>query len=124
MSIQIKRIYEPVQDSDGLRILVDRIWPRGMSKEHARLDDWMKSVTPSPELRKWFNHEPAKFTRFQEAYQKELSEDEAKQRGVETLMKLSRTQPVTLLYAAKSPTCNHALVLLDFIKNKENSDDD
>jgi Uncharacterized conserved protein len=118
MSIQIKRIYEPVQDSDGLRILIDRIWPRGMSKERARLDDWMKSVTPSPELRKWFNHEPTKFARFQEAYQKELSEDEEKQRGVATLSKLSRTQTVTLLYAAKSPTCNHALVLLDFVKKQ------
>ncbi|MCO7125404.1 DUF488 domain-containing protein [Sporolactobacillus shoreicorticis] len=123
MTIQIKQIYEPVQDSDGLRILVDRMWPRGISKERARLDDWMKSVTPSPELRKWFNHEPAKFARFQEAYQKELSEDEEKQHGVEKLIKLSRTQTVTLLYAAKSPTCNHALVLVVFIKSKENRHD-
>ncbi|MCO7175753.1 DUF488 domain-containing protein [Sporolactobacillus kofuensis] len=118
MSIQIKRIYEPVQDSDGLRMLIDRIWPRGISKERAHLDDWMKSVTPSPELRKWFNHEPSKFARFQEAYQKELTEDEEKQRGVETIMKLSHTKTVTLLYAAKSPTCNHACVLLEFIKKQ------
>jgi uncharacterized protein YeaO (DUF488 family) len=115
MSIQMKRIYEPVQDSDGLRILVDRIWPRGMSKERACLDDWMKSVTPSPELRKWFNHEPAKFARFQEAYLKELAEDEEKQRGVDRLIKLGRTQMVTLLYSAKDSECNHAIVLLHYL---------
>ncbi|MCL1631640.1 DUF488 family protein [Sporolactobacillus sp. CPB3-1] len=115
MSVRIKRIYESVQRSDGRRILVDRIWPRGMSKERARIDDWMKSVAPGPELRKWFTHEPAKFAHFQEAYQKELFEDEEKQRSVDQIIQLGRTQTVTLLYAAKSPTCNHAWVLLQFI---------
>lgn len=118
----IKRIYEPAQENDGLRILVDRLWPRGISKARAHLDEWMKSVAPSSELRKQFNHKPERFAEFERAYRREFAEDKEKQQAAAQLIGWSHTQNVTLLYAAKDPDCNHALVLLRYLDEKEASE--
>lgn len=110
---QIKRIYEKPSSEDGYRVLVDRLWPRGVSKEAARLDEWMKGIAPSPELRKWFDHEPGKFDDFKKRYETELS---GKKELIDKLMNKAEDHPVTLLYAAKDETHNHAIVLKDFLE--------
>ncbi|MTT31352.1 DUF488 family protein [Terrilactibacillus sp. BCM23-1] len=120
--IQIKRVYEINEPSDGIRILVDRLWPRGISKEKANLDFWMKDVAPSSSLRKWFNHEESKFSEFKKAYESELAQDEAKQECLEKIMALSHQKKVTLVYGAKHPSINHAVVLLDFIQTHFQTD--
>jgi flavodoxin short chain len=117
MPIQLKRIYEPISDSDGYRVLIDRLWPRGVSKERAHLDEWMKSVAPSETLRKAFHQEHLAFLDFQKAYERELREDPEKQDGIRNLLQLAQNQTVTLLYAAKNPVENHALVLDHFLKS-------
>ena len=111
--LKIKRIYdEPVKD-DGVRIFVDRLWARGVTKERAKLDYWLKDIAPSSDLRKWFNHEPEKFEEFAKKYREELMYDKEDVEKIKTLLK---TQNVTLIYAAKSPTINHARVLKDYIE--------
>jgi uncharacterized protein YeaO (DUF488 family) len=85
MKVQIKRIYEDKEENDGKRILVDRIWPRGVSKEDASLDEWLKEIAPSPDLRKWFNHEPERFEQFKNEYMKELDNDEDKSESIGTI---------------------------------------
>lgn len=111
--LKIKRIYdEPVKD-DGVRIFVDRLWARGVTKERAKLDYWLKDIAPSSNLRKWFNHEPEKFEEFAKKYREELRYDKEDVEKIKTLLK---TQNVTLIYAAKSPTINHARVLKDYIE--------
>lgn len=111
--LKIKRIYdEPVKD-DGVRIFVDRLWARGVTKERAKLDYWLKDIAPSSDLRKWFNHEPEKFEEFAKKYREELRYDKEDVEKIKTLLK---TQNVTLIYAAKSPTINHARVLKDYIE--------
>lgn len=110
--LQIRRIYEAPQKDDGYRVLVDRLWLRGVSKERAALDDWMKDIAPSPELRIWFGHDPKKFNEFKERYKEELKHNPA----TATLARIVSSQEnVTLLYAAKDPEVNHALVLKEFI---------
>jgi uncharacterized protein YeaO (DUF488 family) len=116
---QIKRIYEEPSDDGGYRVLVDRLWPRGVSKEDARLDDWMKSIAPSPDLRKWFDHDQDKLDAFKEKYTSELSE---KQEPISTLLDKAADQTVTLLYAAKDETNNHAIILKEFLENTETND--
>ena len=97
----IKRVYLPASDDDGERCLVDRLWPRGLKKENAAIDGWLKDIAPSNEIRKDFNHEPEKFPMFRAAYKKELSKnEEAKQFALECAEKL-KTKNVTLLYGAK-----------------------
>lgn len=110
--LKIKRIYEHPCEDDGVRIFVDRLWARGMTKERAHLDYWFKEISPSPELRKWFNHEPEKFKVFSEKYKEELQD---KKEGVDRIKDFLKDKNVTLLYAAKSPTINHAIVLKNFI---------
>ncbi|MES2006054.1 MAG: DUF488 domain-containing protein [Bacteroidota bacterium] len=111
--VKIKRIYEAREPNDGYRILVDRLWPRGVLKKEAHVDLWMKEVTPSTELRKWFNHEPEKWAAFSKAYIAELKQTGA----VKELITIIRKQKkVTLLYAAKDEEHTHALVLLAYIK--------
>ncbi|AMQ21816.1 DUF488 domain-containing protein [Geobacillus sp. JS12] len=112
---QTKRIYIPAERDDGIRILVDRLWPRGGSKAGARIDRWMKDIAPSPELRKWFGHRPERFAEFARKYEWELVTDETKQALVGELLSLSGT--VTLLYAAKDEQHNHAIVLREFLRN-------
>lgn len=108
----LKRIYEPPDDGDGERILVDRLWPRGVTKAEAALDQWLKDIAPSPELRKWFRHDPAHWDEFGRRYRAELS---ANAEAVEQLRRLHGK--VTLLYAAHDEQHNHALVLLDFLQS-------
>lgn len=113
--IRIKRIYDPLDSKEGVRILVDRLWPRGIKKEKAKVDIWMKEIAPSPGLRKWFNHEPTKWEGFKKAYKEELEHSKA-------IGELERyigvNKKITLLYAASDQEHNHALVLLDYIREK------
>ncbi|WNQ10993.1 DUF488 family protein [Paenibacillus aurantius] len=118
--IQTKRIYEPIQESDGKRILVDRLWPRGVSKEKAAIHEWMKEVAPSHELRKWF-HEQANFEEFKERYRKELLEDESKILLVKQLLKWAEEGVVTLLFSAKAEEKNQAVVLAEIIHEMKNA---
>lgn len=111
--VRLKRIYAPVSDQDGARILVDRLWPRGVRKEDARLDLWVKEIAPSPELRKWFCHDPALFDEFGFRYRAELDANHA---GVSRIGDYLTHGPVTLLYAAHDPVHNHAVVLADYLR--------
>jgi uncharacterized protein YeaO (DUF488 family) len=106
--IQLKRVYEKPSRNDGLRILVDRLWPRGLTKERAAVKLWLKDVAPSTELRKWFGHDPAKWKQFQARYRKELRE---KKDAVELLKQKSEEHTVTLVYGARDEEHNEALVL-------------
>lgn len=107
MTFQIKRIYEPATRSDGIRVLVDRLWPRGMKKSNAHIDHWMKDVAPSPALRVWFGHEPERFAEFKKRYVEELAGNPE----LAELRKLGKGGLVTLLYGARDPEVNHAVVL-------------
>jgi len=112
----LKRVYEPYDESDGFRILVDRLWPRGISKESARLTAWQKEVAPSPELRKWFCHKPELFEEFRVKYIEELRSDEEKLRIMDELINLASEGNVTLIYGAKDPVYNHAIVIEEELK--------
>lgn len=114
--IRIKRIYEDAETEDGYRILVDRLWPRGVSKIRAKLDEWNKEVAPSTELRKWFDHQAARFEEFAELYEKELEE---KKEELERIKGMTAKQTVTLLYAARSPKINHAVVLQNVLNQRK-----
>ncbi|MFZ4450604.1 DUF488 domain-containing protein [Salibacterium aidingense] len=118
MPVQVKRIYEDAETEDGRRVLVDKVWPRGISKTKAALDDWAKEVTPSPGLRKWFNHEKEKFDTFAEYYKKELQSDEEAQKKLEELAEMAVSETVTLLFAAKDETYNHAVLLKQWVEEK------
>lgn len=118
MPFQIKRIYAPAEPADGERILVDRLWPRGVSKERAALTQWMKEIAPSPALREWFGHQPERFAAFKEAYKKELETDPEKRQAMDTLLQLAKGHTVTLLYGAKDPQINQAVVLADCLRTK------
>ncbi|MGN6442970.1 MAG: DUF488 domain-containing protein [Arthrobacter sp.] len=111
-TFRVKRIYEPPADDDGFRVLVDRLWPRGMPKEGAAVDLWLKDVAPSTELRKEFNHRPERFAEFTERYRLELDSNPA----VDTLVELAAGHSrITLLYAARNTEANNARVLLDYL---------
>ena len=111
--IQVRRVYDPPEADDGARVLVDRLWPRGVSKERARLDLWLKDIAPSTALREWFNHDPAKWSVFEERYQAELSANPA---AVAQIVALLRQGPVTLLYGARDTEHNEAVVLAAWLK--------
>jgi uncharacterized protein YeaO (DUF488 family) len=119
--IQVKRIYDPVLASDGKRILVDRLWPRGLSKENAALHEWMKELAPSHELRKWYNHDIARFEEFKEKYREELVGDESKAALFKRLLHWSADGTVTLLYSAKNEERNQAVVLAEWLDSYERS---
>ncbi|MGH8263766.1 MAG: DUF488 domain-containing protein [Steroidobacteraceae bacterium] len=106
--IRVRRIYEKAAKSDGLRVLVDRLWPRGVRKETAALDDWARDLAPSPRLRQWFGHDPKRFAEFRRRYSAELAE---KSEELNALARHATREPVTLLYGAKDPEVNHAIVL-------------
>lgn len=112
--LKIKRIYDEPSKEDGIRVFVDRLWARGVTKQRAALDYWLKDVAPSPDLRKWFNHEPEKFAEFKKCYQEELS---CKPELINEILDLLKKNNVTLIYAAKNPKINHAIVLRDYIKS-------
>jgi uncharacterized protein YeaO (DUF488 family) len=108
--IRLKRIYEPPEAADGARYLVERLWPRGMTKERAALTAWLKEVSPSPELRKWYSHDPEKWPEFQKRYRAELKGEDHK-RALEELRQAARKGPITLVYAAHDEERNSAAVL-------------
>lgn len=110
---RIKRIYEPPARSDGTRILVDRIWPRGVSKDKAALDRWAKELAPSTALRKWFNHDPERWDEFRRRYAKEL---ETEAEALESLRAEGAKRAVTLLYSAKDTAHNQAAALRDILE--------
>jgi len=113
MTIKLKRVYDPVEPEDGYRVLVDRLWPRGVKKEEAHLDLWLRDVAPSPALRKWFGHDPARWEEFRQKYLDELEELEE---PIGVLREAEeRVGTVTLLYAAKDLDHNHARVIAEFL---------
>ena len=107
MIVSLKRAYEPPAQTDGMRVLVDRLWPRGVTKSRARIDVWMKDLAPSTDLRKWFGHDPEKWAEFQHRYRAELRGNPA----LSDLVKLSRQGDITLVYAARDELHNDAVVL-------------
>lgn len=107
MKVMLKRAYEPPAKTDGERILVDRLWPRGLAKVKARIDRWLKDVTPSTELRQWFGHDPEKWPEFRKRYRAELKNNPA----LPELRALSRQGNIPLIYAARDPLRNEAVVL-------------
>jgi len=106
--LRLKRAYEPAEPGDGTRILVDRLWPRGVSKAKAALDDWIKEIAPSTELRKWFGHDPARWAEFQRRYRAELREQSE---TLDRIRNLARERVVTLVYSAHDEEHNDAVVL-------------
>jgi uncharacterized protein YeaO (DUF488 family) len=113
--VRIKRIYDEPARTDGVRVLVDRLWPRGVRKEKAGLDEWQREVAPSTSLRKWFGHDPNRWQEFRRRYLEELR---AHPDALEQLRKLARQKPVTLLYGARDPQRNHAVVLKEALEQK------
>ena len=118
MPIRIKRIYEGYNPQDGWRVLVDRIWPRGVSKAAARLDDWRKDLAPSTELRTWFCHKVELFDEFTTRYRAELDENASAQTAIRQILEKSRGGQVTLLYSAKDTEHNQAVVLSAYLNEK------
>lgn len=112
VQLRIKRVYEPPAPGDGKRILVDRLWPRGLKRETARIDDWIKEAAPSDELRRWFAHDPAKWDEFRRRYLAELRHNEA---FAELQRVAHSAAKVTLLFAAKDCAHNNAVVLRDVL---------
>ena len=112
--MKVKRVYEKKDGSDGRRIYVDRLWPRGLSKREAEIDEWMKDLSPSADLRKWFGHEPAKFEEFKRRYRKELEAAESKAR-LRQIATMSEREDVTLLYSARDTEHNNAVVLAELV---------
>jgi len=112
--VRIKRAYEPAQTTDGHRVLVDRLWPRGVRKDDAHIEDWLKEVAPSDALRRWFGHDRSRFNEFRERYRRELQSPRARE-AVEQLARLSKKEPVTLVYSARDDEHNNAVVLAEEI---------
>jgi uncharacterized protein YeaO (DUF488 family) len=117
MALRIKRIYEPADHGDGVRVLVDRLWPRGISKD--RIDLWLKDIAPSTALRKWFGHVPARWAGFRARYARELKGNAV---AVAELRKLMRGKTVTLLYGARDTEHNEAVALANFLKARKMPD--
>jgi uncharacterized protein YeaO (DUF488 family) len=113
-TVRVRRIYDEVQKADGTRVLVDRVWPRGVSKDKAELDEWIKDVAPSTELRKWYSHDPEKFDEFAHRFRKELDEDEAAE-ALDSLRDLAKKGTLTLLTAAKRDDISQATVLAEIL---------
>jgi len=111
--IKLKRVYEPIEEEDGVRILVERLWPRGMKKEDANITLWLKDIAPSPELRKWYGHDPDKWPEFKKRYKQELKENEE---IVSELREKAKEHVLTFVYAAKDEERNSALVLKEFLE--------
>ena len=113
MGIDLNRIYDPQATGDGYRILVDRLWPRGVSKEHAELSLWLKNIAPSTELRQWYGHAPARWQEFRRRYREELGHQ---QDALEAIYDAVKKHPkITFLYSAKDRQHNNAVVLLEYI---------
>lgn len=113
MNFSVKRAYDQPDAEDGTRILVDRLWPRGLSRENAKIDVWLKSVAPSDALRKWYGHDPEKWLEFRRLYFAELDSNAD---SVNALVEYVRSGRTTLLYASREPACNNAVALRDYIR--------
>jgi len=117
-AVALKRVYETPDTSDGTRVLVERLWPRGLSKEHAHVDVWLKEIAPSHELRKWYGHDPIRFTEFRRRYVAELAAEPARSALAE-LRDLAAHQHVTLVFAAHDAELSNAAVLRDLLREAE-----
>ncbi|MDE2590854.1 MAG: DUF488 domain-containing protein [Patescibacteria group bacterium] len=115
MNITIKRIYEKSSTTDGKRVLIDRLWPRGLTKEKAKIDVWLKDIAPSTELREWFGHDPVKWSEFKKRYLTEIKSNSTAMSQLEELLKKGK---VTLVYAAKDKEYNDAVVLQEYLGKK------
>ncbi len=115
MDIRIKRAYDPPAKSDGRRILVDHMWPRGVRKDTAQIEDWMRDISPSTPLRKWFNHDPEKWPEFKKRYFKELADKKAL---VNRIIEMTDEVAVTLIYAAKETRYNNAVALKEYLETR------
>ena len=113
MDVQIRRAYDPPRRDDGYRVLVDRVWPRGVSKDDLNLDEWRKEIAPSTRLRQWFGHDPERWKHFQERYFAEL---EKKRDSVRDLVKRARHDRITLVYGARDPDHNQAVALSAYLR--------
>jgi uncharacterized protein YeaO (DUF488 family) len=118
MAVHIKRAYDPAERSDGHRVLVDRLWPRGVTKEKAHLDEWNRDLAPTPELRRWFGHDPERFDEFRRRYREELAghQDELRE-----LRRRARSGTVTLVYGARDTEHNGAVVLAELLRSGRRS---
>lgn len=114
MAVKIKRIYDPAAKSDGYRVLVDRLWPRGIKREQAAIDEWARDVAPSQELRHWFGHDPERFDEFRLRYIEELHDHEEE---LQALRNRARKGPVTLLFGARDTEHNNAAVLAEVLRS-------
>ena len=113
MRVRTKRAYEQAEPGDGYRVLVERLWPRGVTKERAHLDEWAKEIAPSPELRRWFGHDPARFEEFPRRYRDELA---PRQEELDALRRRARNGTLTLVYGARDTEHNGALVLEELLR--------
>jgi uncharacterized protein YeaO (DUF488 family) len=118
MAVRLKRAYEPPARADGYRILIDRLWPRGVSKQEAQLDEWARELAPSSELRRWFGHDPAKFDEFRRRYREELAVQDEKLRE---LRRRARAGTLTLVYGARDSEHNDAVVLAELLRRGKRS---
>lgn len=113
--VRIRRVYDPPEPEDGFRILIDRVWPRGVSKEEARVDEWRRDLAPSTELRRWFGHDPARFDEFRRRYRAEL---EQAADALDELVERARDGVVTLVYGARDTEHNNAVVLRELLEER------
>lgn len=116
MDVRLKRAYEPARASDGYRVLIDRLWPRGVSREEARLGEWTRELAPTGELRRWFGHDPARFEEFRRRYAEELALQESK---LNELRRRARDGTVTLVYGARDTEHNDAVVLAEILQKDD-----
>jgi uncharacterized protein YeaO (DUF488 family) len=114
LDVRAKRAYDPAEDGDGYRVLIDHVWPRGVSRERARLDDWARELAPSDELRRWFDHVPERFGEFRARYRAELND---KRERVEELRRRARKGTLTIVYAARDREHNNAVVLSELLRD-------
>jgi len=113
LDVRAKRAYDPAEAGDGYRVLIDHVWPRGVTRERAQLDDWMRELAPSDELRKWFNHDPARFAEFRARYRDELAEHSER---LDQLRRHAASGPLTIVYAARDREHNNAVVLSELLR--------
>jgi uncharacterized protein YeaO (DUF488 family) len=114
LDVRAKRAYDPAEDGDGYRVLIDHVWPRGVSRERARLDDWARELAPSDELRTWFDHDPARFAEFRSRFRKELADHPER---LEDLRRRAASGPLTIVYAARDREHNNAVVLGELLRD-------
>ena len=114
LDVRAKRAYDPAEAGDGYRVLIDHVWPRGVSRARARLDDWARELAPSDELRKWFDHDPARFAGFRTRYRDELAEHSER---LDELRRRAASGPLTIVYAARDREHNNAVVLSELLRD-------